>query len=123
MRSAGRNRVRAFVGLFVLGVLLWATGALDPAPDLPLLSVGGLIVGGLQAVVAAYLLLTSRPSGEREHSIRQSITFCLTFGVGLAAIGFAISPVTPWISPAIVFALGGLALIAWSPQAFDRRRN
>jgi hypothetical protein len=116
-----RSRGRTFVGLFALGVLLWLAGALDPFPDMPLLSVAALAAGSLQAVAAAHLLLVSRPSGSRDHTAKQSATFCLVFGIGVAAIGLAVSPLTPWLSPAIVFAVGGLALIAWSPQALARQ--
>lgn len=123
VRITGGSHGRAYCVAFVVGLLLWVVGVLDPLRGMPLLSIAVLAAGSLQSVGAAYLLLASRPSGTRDHSARQSLVFCLTFAAGVAAIGFAISPVTTWLSPAIIFALGGLALIAWSPQAFTRHRS
>jgi MFS family permease len=80
------------------------------------------MMGGLLAVTAAYLLLNTPPSGRRIQSRAEEAAFCLTFAVGLAAIGFALSPVTAWLTPALIFLIGGLFLIAWTPQAFARRR-
>ena len=115
-------RRRALLSLIFAGMFLWAGGALDVFASLPLVPVSALIIGSLLAVTAAYALLNDPRSGRRSHSLEEDAEFCLAFAAGLVAIGFAISPVTAWLSPAVFFLIGGLLLIAWSPQAFGRRR-
>jgi len=113
----GTGETRALGVLFVFGTLLWLAAALALYSDGPLLSLGGLLCGALGAVAAAYLILTTRPSGQRDHGTAEAATFCLTSGAGLAAIGFALSPLTAWPSPALLVALCGVGLVAWSPRA------
>jgi hypothetical protein len=122
VRRTRKGRGYAFSGLILIGFMFWLSGAIDLFPQMPLLSLAALLCGSLQAVAAAYLLLTTRPSGQRDHRVAEGVAFCMSFAFGVAAIGFAISPLTTWLSPAIDFVVGGLTLIAWSPQAFVRRR-
>jgi hypothetical protein len=117
----GTGESRALAVLFVFGTLLWLAGTFAVYSHGLLLSLGGLLCGALQAVAAAYLMLTTRPSGQRDHGAAEATTFCLTAGIGLAAIGFALSPLTPALYPALFTALCGVGLIAWSPQALRRR--
>lgn len=120
MKVTSSGRHRTLTSLFFIGLGLWVAGALDLFGTL--LSAWALITGSLLAVTAAYVLLNTPPSGRRAQSRAGEAAFCFTFAVGLAAIGFAISPVTAWFSPAVIFLIGGLFLIAWSPQAFPHRR-
>jgi hypothetical protein len=102
---------------------MWSAGAVDMTGESPLLSIGLLLAGGIQAVWAGFVLLNSRPSGRLAHSQAQAAGFCLCCGGGLASLGLAISPLTRWLLPALLFAAGGLALIFWAPQALARRRE
>jgi hypothetical protein len=113
----GTGETRALSLLFVLATLLWLAGALALYSDGPLLTLGELLAGALGAVAAAYLILTTRPSGRRDHGAAEATIFCLASGTGVAAIGFALSPLTAWKYPALPIALCGIGLIAWSPRA------
>jgi hypothetical protein len=117
----GTGESRALGLLFVLCALLWLAGAFALSAHTPLLSMGELVCGAVQAVAAAYLMLTTRPSGQRDHGAGEAATFCLAAGIGLAAIGFALSPLTPWMYPAVLIVLCGVGLVAWSPQALRGR--
>jgi hypothetical protein len=99
---------------------MWAVGALNVFGGSPFLSVGILITGGIAAVAAGFLLLASRPSGRLDHRWEDVTWFCVTLGIGVASLGLAISPLTHWLLPGLIFAAGGIALIAWAPQAFGR---
>lgn len=115
-----RGRARALGLLMFIGLAMWIVGAVNLVPETPLLSIALLIGGGIQASAAAFLLLASRPSGQLDHRFMEACWFCGTLGAGVASIGLAISPLTRWWMPALAFAAGGVALIAWSPQAFGR---
>jgi hypothetical protein len=115
--AVGTVESRALAVVFVFGTLLWLAGAFALSSHGPLLSLGELLCGALGAVAAAYLFLTTRPSGRRDHGAAEATTFCLSSGTGLAAIGFALSPLTPRPYPALFIALCGIGLIAWSPRA------
>jgi len=108
--------------LMVVGLATWVAGALNVFGASPLLSLGVLVAGGIQAVAAGFVLLNSRPSGRLDHCFGEVGWFCGSCGAGLAFIGLAISPLTHWWFPALVFAAGGLALILWAPQAFSPAR-
>jgi len=116
------KRSRKLALLFLLGLASWLAGALDVIDRGPLLSLGVLIGGGLLTVVAGFLLLASRPSGRLEYGREEVMWFCVTFGIGLAFFGLSLSPLTHWVLPALVFAAGGLALMAWAPHALGRNR-
>ncbi|HET8565804.1 MAG TPA: hypothetical protein VFL77_04940 [Solirubrobacterales bacterium] len=116
-------RATTLIGLLLLGLLMWAAGAMDVTAGSPLLALGLLLAGGIQAVWAGFVLLNRRPSGRLAHSQEQTFGFCLCCGVGVASLGLAISPLTRWLLPALFFATGGLALILWAPQALGRRRQ
>lgn len=121
MWTAGTHLGRSLVGICALGCLLWVAGSMEIFVTTPLLCLLALFWGSLQAIGAAYLLLTRRPSGARDHTAAEGTVFCLSFGTGLAAIGLAASPLTPWTWPGLVLVLGGVAMMAWSPQAFELR--
>jgi hypothetical protein len=116
------KRRGALALLLLLGLLMWGAGALNAFDRAPLLSLGALIGGGVLTVFAGFLLLASRPSGRIDHVRENVIWFCASFGIGLASLGFAISPFTHWLLPALVFAGGGVALMAWATQALGRTR-
>jgi hypothetical protein len=113
-------RVTTLIGLLLFGLLMWSAEAVDMTGESPLLWIGLLLAGGIQAVWAGFVPLNSRPSGRLAHSQEQMAGFCLCCGIGLASIGLAISPLTRWLLPAFLFALGGVALIVWAPQGFHR---
>lgn len=113
---AGRGL--ALVVLLLLGLFMWIAGAGDFIPGAPLVSIGMLLGGGIQIVLAAAFMLDQRPSGKLAHSADELLGFCVCCGTGLASIGLAISPLTSWLLPATLFVAGGIALIAWAPQAF-----
>jgi hypothetical protein len=108
------------VALLVLGLLGWLGGALDLVGDHRLLDLVLLVGGSLLIACSGYPLLASRPSGELVHGLSESGWFCGTFGIGLASIGLAVSPITGWLWPGTLFAAGGVLLLAWTPQAFGR---
>jgi len=114
------GRMRVFLVMLVAGGVLWLAGTVELFRQ-PLLSIAILLCGGLAAVAGAFLLLTARPSGRRDHGPRESAAFCLSCGIGAASIGFALSPLTSWFLPGTIFAVGGMALIAWAPQALQRQ--
>lgn len=117
-----RGRAWALALLMIVGLTMWAAGTLNVFAASPLLSLGVLVAGGIQAVAGGYLLLNSRPSGRLDHCFGEVSWFCGSCGAGLAFIGLALSPLTHWGFPALVFAVGGLALILWAPQAFTPAR-
>lgn len=114
------GRTWVFLALLVSGGMLWLAGTVELFPQ-PTLCVAILLCGGPAAVAGAFLLLTDRPSGRREHGPRESAGFCLSCGVGAASIGLALSPLSGWLLPGMIFAAGGVALIAWAPQALVPR--
>ena len=116
------KRRGALALLLLLGLLMWGAGALNAFDAAPLLSLAALVGGGLLTVAAGFLLLASRPSGRVDHGREEVAWFCASFGIGLASLGFAVSPFTHWLLPALVFAMGGVALMAWAPQALGRTR-
>lgn len=118
-----RMGATTLIGTMLLGLLMWLAGATDFIGGSPLLSLALLLGGGIQAVWAGFVLLNRQPSGRLVHSQEQATAFCLCCGIGVACLGFAISPLTPWLLPALFFAAGGLALIIWAPQALARRRQ
>lgn len=108
--------------LLLLGLASWLAGALNLVDWGPLFSLAVLIGGGLLTVIAGFLLLARRPSGRLDYGRDEVIWFCATCGIGLAFFGLALSPLTHWVLPALVFAAGGLALMAWAPHALGRNR-
>jgi hypothetical protein len=114
------KRGNALVFLLLVGLALWLAGVLDLFHGAPVVSVAGLVGGGLLTVISGFLLMTCRPSGRLDHGREEVTLFCASFGAGLASIGLALSPLTHWLLPALLFAAGGVALMAWAPQAFGR---
>ena len=106
--------------MLLVGVFTWAVGVVDPFGEHILLSLVLLVLGGVVVATTGMLLLASRPSGRLEHRRDEAALACGSFGIGLASLGFAISPQTRWTVPAAVFAIGGIALMAWAPHALGR---
>jgi hypothetical protein len=116
------KRSSKLTAMLVLGLGSWLAGARELFDRRPLLSLCVLIGGGLLTVVAGFLLLASRPSGRLDYGREEVTWFCGTCGIGLAFFGLAISPLTHWVLPALVFAVGGLVLMAWAPHALGRNQ-
>jgi len=117
-----RKRSATLASMLVLGSASWLAGARNLFDKRPLVSLVILIGGGLLTVVSGFLLMASRPSGRLDYGREEVTWFCGTSGIGLAFLGLAISPLTHWLLPALVFAAGGLALMAWAPHALGRHR-
>jgi hypothetical protein len=115
-----RSRTWGLLALFLLGLLLWTAGTLNVFGGQHLLVVCVLLVGGVLTAGAGLMLFGTPPSGVLRHRPEDALWFCGTFGFGLAAIGFAISPVTDWLWPGLLFVLGGIFLMAWAVQALGR---
>ncbi|HET8813740.1 MAG TPA: hypothetical protein VFM51_02150 [Solirubrobacterales bacterium] len=116
------KRSSTLTSMLVLGLASWLAGVRNLFDKRPLLSLAVLIGGGLLTVIAGFLLMASRPSGRLDYGREEVTWFCATFGIGFAFLGLAISPLTHWVLPALVFAAGGLALMAWAPHALGRNR-
>jgi hypothetical protein len=116
-----RSRAWGLLAVFLFGLLLWVAGALNVFGDHHLLTLCALLAGGLLAASAGLVLLGTPASGLLGYGREEVVWFCGTFGIGLAAIGCAISPITSWLWPGLLFALGGVFLMAWASQALRRR--
>lgn len=114
----------AAVGL-VIGLALWLCGILSVFGETSVVSSLSLIVGVVATVAAAFVLLLARADRDAPYSQLTgdgALAFCLAFGVGLAALGLALSGAFP-VPARLIFGIGGLALIVWSPQALSRFRT
>jgi len=111
------RRAWGLLALFLLGLAVFMVGVLDFFGGRYLPTLGALLAGGFLISGSGLLLFDTPASGVLRHERRQVLWFCGTFGFGLAALGFAISPITGWIWPGLLFLLGGIGLLAWSPQA------
>jgi hypothetical protein len=109
------------LALFVLGLLLWVAGAVGLFGERPLLVVCALLGGGLLVASSGFVPLGAPIPGSPDYGREEVLWFCGTFGVGLAAIGLAISPITRWLWPGLLFALGGTFLVGWAAQALRPR--
>lgn len=116
------KRTGELASLLLLGLGLWVVGVLNLLGGAPVVSLAVLVGGGVLTVIPAFLLMTRRPSGRLDHGHSEVAWFSASCGIGLASLGLAISPLTHWLLPALPFAAGGVALIAWSPQALGRQR-
>lgn len=108
--------------MFILGLLLWTMGALNLLGNHRLVALCALLAGGLLVTSTGLILLGTPASGILGYGRREVLWFCGTFGIGLAAIGFAISPLTSWLWPGILFVIGGIGLMAWAPTALKGSR-
>lgn len=114
----------ATAALFV-GLGLWACGIFSVFGETSVVSSLALLCGVLLTVASALFLLSRRAelnSPDSQLTSEGAMVFCLAFGVGLAALGLALSGAFP-VLVRLVFGLGGLALISWSPQAILRFRS
>jgi hypothetical protein len=114
----------AAVGL-VIGLALWLGGVLSVFGETSVVSSFFLLFGVLVTVAAAFILLLARADRAAPYSQLTgdgALVFCLAFGVGLAALGLALSGAFPVLAR-LIFGVGGLALIAWSPRALSRFRR
>lgn len=115
-----RWRAWGLLALFVVGLLLWVAGSLDLLGDHRLVTLCLLVIGGVLTASAGLLLLGTPASGALHYSRDEVLWFCGTFGIGFASLGFAISPLTSWWWPALVFVAGGLSLMGWAAQVLGR---
>lgn len=118
-----RSRAWGFLVLFLIGLLLWIAGALNFFGERHLLTLCVLLAGGFLVISTGLVLLGTPASGVLPYGREEVLWFCGSFGVGLAAIGFAISPITDWLWPGLLFALGGTLLIAWALQALGQGKG
>jgi hypothetical protein len=107
--------------LLLIGAGAWATGALDFVSTGVGLTIFLLLAGSLEAAAAGFLLFNVYRYFPSEGLGREMSLFCLSAGLGIAAVGLAISRLTAWLLPASFFAIGGALLIVWSPQALSHR--
>lgn len=111
------------VALFVFGLLLWVAGSLDVLDDHHLLMLCFLLIGGVLIAGTGLVLLGTPASGTLNYGREEVLWFCGAFGVGFASLGFAISPLTGWWWPALLFLVGGFSLMVWAAQALGMKRS
>ena len=117
------SRAWGLLALFLLGLLLWLAGTSNLFGGHSLLTLCVLLAGGLFVTTAGLMLLGTPASGVLRYRLENALWFCGTFGIGLAAIGLAISPITDWPWLASFFLLGGIFLMAWATHALGRSRD
>lgn len=108
----------------VLGVAIWLGGTFAVFGGSSYASGLALVLGTCIILPAALTLI--RPRVDRLHpgtqvSLNGVLGFLLALGAGLSALSLAL-PGTFWLAPRnIVPGVGGLALIAWSPESLNSR--
>lgn len=117
-----RGRAWGLLALFVLGLALWAAGSLNLLGEHRLLTLCFLLAGGILIAAAGLLLLGTPASGTLQYGRDGVLWFCGAFGVGVASLGFAISPLTSWWWPALIFVAGGVSLMVWAAGALGMKR-
>lgn len=107
----------------VLGVAIWLAGTFAVVGDASYASGLALALGTCIILPAALTLI--RPRVDRLHpqtqvSLNGVLGFLLALGSGLSALCLALPGTFP-LAPRMVLGVGGLALIAWSPQSLNSR--
>ncbi|MFV2196052.1 Bax inhibitor-1/YccA family membrane protein [Nocardiopsis sp. LOL_012] len=101
------------IGALVLGLVIAFKQITSPAAILPYAALEGLLVGGLSAVLAWQLELSTGDAGAGGSLVTQAVVgTVLVFGVMLALYKFRVIKVTDGFVKAVTFAaLGAFALI------------